>query len=349
MKIITITARLRARRSRHFPIQSMTSILALLAIALANQCLAEEVARQNIQSKSTPSPSISDLAVVSPLLPADPFALDSPVPTQGPFDELYVRMAIDGSKQPQDFGVNAQLGGQAAINAGFPILADLYLGMQVGSSVTATSNAVRVYELLGESTGRTQNFTTLGLFQRTDSGFAWGFVHDFLYENHYDDFKLGQWRIRTSYDLSETTQIGCTAMLQSYGDAGIFGTSTNVRLQPIDQFHLYLRHFWKTGAQTTLWAGVAEGHGEDNAVTGFSPPKDESFLFGADVLMPLTATLAIYGETNMIMPSDTGTVDAFLGVQWYPGGNTRSARRRKFSPMLELASPVSFAADLARQ
>jgi hypothetical protein len=265
------------------------------------------------------------------------------------WDELYFRFAVDGSKQPQEFGVNAHLGGQASVNMGLPVIRDLGIGLQAGTGITATSNAVRVYELLGESTGRTQNFTTLGMFQRTDSGIGWGFVHDFLYQDYFDTFQLGQWRLRASYDLTPNNQVGVTSMIQSYGDDGVFGPSTNVRLQPIDQIHFYWRTYWETGAQTSLWAGLAEGHGEDNAVTGFSAPKDEQFLFGADVLMPLTRSLAIYGETNMIMPSDTGTVDAFLGIQWYPGGNAFRARRGKFSPMMELASPVSFSTDLARR
>jgi hypothetical protein len=95
--------------------------------------------------------------------------------------------------------------------------------------------------------------------------------------------------------------------------------------------------------------GLAEGHGEDNAVTGFSPPKDEQLLFGSDIFMPLSPSLAIYGECNMIMPTDTGMVDAFLGFQWYPTARAFNARRGEFSPLLSLASPVSFAVDLARR
>ncbi|WP_143544169.1 DUF6666 family protein [Rhodopirellula sp. MGV] len=266
----------------------------------------------------------------------------------GLFDELYLRFAFDGSKQPQDFGVNAVAGAQATINLGLPVLPDYGIGFQIGSSITATSNAVRVYELVGETTGRTQSFTTVGMFQRFDSGWSWGVVHDFLYEDYFDDFSLGQWRLRSSFDFNECNQVGATAMLRSYDDTGTFGASTDVRLQPIDQLQFYWRHYWQSGAQTSLWLGLADGHGEDNAVTGFAPAKDESFLFGADVLMPLTPSLAIYGETNIITPIDTGTVDAFLGIQWYPGAKAYSARRGKFSPMFEVASPVSLAADLIR-
>ena len=266
----------------------------------------------------------------------------------GLLQEIYFRMAIEGSKQPQDFGVNAHLGGQASVNWAMPLLEQHGVGLQAGTSINATGNAVRVYELLGETTGRTQSYTTVGMFQRTDSGFAWGFVHDFLYQKFYDQFSMGQWRFRASYDLNPCNQIGFTGIVGSYDDTGTFGGGTDVRLSSIDQMHVYWRHYWETGAQTSFWVGIADGHGEDNAVTGFSPPKDESFLFGADVLMPLNDCLAIYGETNLMMPADTGTVDAFLGLQWYPRISTRAARRNRFSPLFEVASPVSFSTDLTR-
>lgn len=261
-------------------------------------------------------------------------------------DELTFLAAIDGSKQPQDFGVNAVTGGQFSFNLGVPLISDYGIGMQVGSGITAAGNAVRVYEALGETTSRTQNFTSVGLFQRTDNGFAWGFTHDFLNERYFDRFTLSQWRFRVAYDISDRNQVGFTGMLRGKEDTGVFGTNTSVRLRSIDQAQIYLRHYWATGAQTSVWAGVADGHGENNAVLGRAPGKDDPFLFGSDVLMPLTKSLAIYGETNFMMPMDTGVVDAFLGVQWYPRANAFCARRGKFSPLMSLASPVAFAVDL---
>ena len=278
--------------------------------------------------------------------------LAAPVPgatrATGLLDEISFTFAVDGSKQPQDFGVNANIGGAASVNWGIPVIKEFGIGMQLGTGVTSSANAVRVYELLGESTGRTQSFTTVGLFQRTDSGFAWGFAHDFLYQKSFDTFQLGQWRIRGSYTLSSSHEIGITSSLNSYSDKGVFGASTPVMLSPIEQGSMYYRRFWGTGAQTTAWIGIADKHGENNAVTGPSPPKHVPFLFGADVLMPLTTSLAIYGETNMITPSDTGTVDAYLGVQWFPGGRAYRARRGRYSPLMPLAAPTSFAVDLSQ-
>lgn len=322
------------------------------SVAAPNWSVAQTINHATTETATSGSSTIGDIttAPIRESLCSDSYFTDCGTTASGGlFKELYFRLAIDGSKQPQEFGVNAHLGGQASVNWGLPILPAHGIGLQMGSGVTATGNAVRVYELLNESTGRTQNFTTVGMFQRRPSGFAWGFVHDFVYEDYFDEFQLGQWRLRASYDVTCNSQIGVTAMLQSYGDDGVFGEETDVRLKPIDQFHIYWRRFWDTGAQTTFWTGFAEGHSEDNAVTGFSPGKDESFLFGADVLMPLTDRLAIYGETNLMMPADTGTVDAFLGIQWYPCGCAKTARRGQYSPLFELASPVSFSTDLSRR
>ncbi len=268
--------------------------------------------------------------------------------SSGLLEELTFFLGVDGSKQPQDFGVNALIGGQASVNWGIPLIDHLGIGAQIGTGITAASNAVQVYELLGETTGRTQSYTTVGLFQRFDNGFSWGFGHDFLYQKYYDDFSLSQWRVSGSHYVTGCDQVGITTMLNSKSATGTFGASTSVTLSPITQAHIYWRHYWETGAQTSLWFGMAEGHGEDNAVTGPAPPKDEQFLFGADILAPLSAHLAIYGETNIMMPADTGTVDAFLGIQWSPGRYSVDARRGRFSPLLPLASPVSFAVDLSQ-
>lgn len=265
----------------------------------------------------------------------------------GWFDELTFFGGIDGSKQPQDFGVNANLGGQAHVNWGLPLSEEWGLGLQVGETLVATDNAVRVHELLGEATTRFQSYTTLGLFQRVGD-LSWGFAHDWLNEDSYDNFSLRQWRVRVAYDVCPRDQLGVTGNISSGSDAGVYSGPTPValRLQAIDQVSLYWRHWWPTGVQTTAWGGVATGHGENNAVTGPAPRFGNSFLMGADILAPLNDYLAIYGETNLIFPADSGTVDAFLGVQLYPGGGAKRARRGRFSPLLPVASPTSFSTDL---
>ena len=92
-------------------------------------------------------------------------------------------IGIDGSKQPQDFGANANLGVAARLAWSAPLVEQFDIGYQIGSRVTFTGNAVQVFELLGESKDRFQNFTTVGLFRRSDSGVNLGVAYDWLLAN----------------------------------------------------------------------------------------------------------------------------------------------------------------------
>ena len=257
-------------------------------------------------------------------------------------------LGVDGSKQPQDFGVNANLGLRGSVNFGAAIFPEAGIGFQLGSAFVAHGNAVQVFELLGESTDRLQSFTTIGLFQRKSNGFYWGAVYDLLHEESYDQFNLGQWRLKAGLDIRTNTELGATVNLAQRNDQGRFNNVT-VELEPIEQLHVFLRQYWESGVSTAVWVGVADGHSEENAVTGARPPKSNQILFGADIYAPLNRWLAIYGETNLVMPADTGAVDAYLGIEFSPGGLARAARGNLFRPMFGVAGNPSFNVDLNRR
>lgn len=251
---------------------------------------------------------------------------------------------LDGSKQPQDYGVNANFGARVAAELSGKIPLGENFGFQIGTALDSSDNAVQVFELLGEDTQRFQSHNTAGLFYRGDR-IGFGVVYDVLYQDGFDETTLGQWRTRLAYRWKPCDELAITARMRSFDDEATFD-ATPVTLRSIDQIDLQWRHFWGTGAQTTGWIGVAEEHGESNAVIGAARPHDEAFVMGADVLCPLATTLAIYGETHLMMPADTGTVDAFLGLVWYPGRNVRTARRGRYDAMLPMASDTTFSVDL---
>jgi hypothetical protein len=341
-----------------------SSLLIMLAtILVSRQSFASEPIFPSGEAPSEVAPSLpsqyaSALSEPLPSAISEPFPSDlvpemfdgaTLAPADQTFrwwDELSFFAGVDGSKQPQDYGVNANLGGQANFNMGMPLWEKYGIGLQGGVGAVSAKNAVRVYELLGESRDRDQAYFTVGAFQRMENGFSWGIVYDYLMEQSFDSFMLGQWRLRGAYNLSGFDQVGVTANIADQGDSGTFGTATQVQLQPISQTSVFWRHLWQSGTQTTFWAGVAEGHGENNIVTGPSPSRNETFLFGADLLAPLNNYFAIYGETNLITPADTGTVDAFLGIVYFPSGHAFSARRTPFAPMFATAAPTSFSVDL---
>ncbi|MGB7328834.1 MAG: hypothetical protein WBD31_28405, partial [Rubripirellula sp.] len=91
-------------------------------------------------------------------------------PTRHPFEQLSFLAAIDGAKQPQDYGVNADLGVRLRGQYAGPLWEDHGIGFQIGSAVTWTDNAVRVFELIGEDTSRFQNYTYLFTERKTGVG-----------------------------------------------------------------------------------------------------------------------------------------------------------------------------------
>ncbi len=271
---------------------------------------------------------------------------DSPVATAGTFTSFF---GTDGSKQPQDFGANANLGGAFSIAYAAPLLRDNGIGFQIGSRVSFTGNAVQVYELLGESKDRFQSFTTVGLFRRGDNGFAVGAVYDFVTQESFDNFTLGQWRVGTSFELNERSEVGVLMHFSNRSDTGSFNTIP-VLLEPIEQIRIFWRQYWQSGAQTSFWLGVADKHSEENVLTGTLPPKTNQAVFGSELFAPLNNYLAISGEANLMMPADTGAVDAFLGIEFAPGGIRRSrGRGNRFRGFLPVASNPSFTTDLTRR
>lgn len=263
-----------------------------------------------------------------------------------PFDTLSLFAGLEGSKQPQDFGVNANFGSRWAANWGFPLLAEAGLGAQFGTSINYTENAVQVFERIGATSSRTQNFTTIGLFQRTET-WRWGLAYDVLYESYYDQFLLGQWRGRVGYGLTERNEIGVWGTVPQQRADGSFGTIP-VRLSPLAQCNAYWQHTFDAGACLMGWVGASEGHSESNLALGDLPETGPQFVFGAEVDIPLNDQFAIFGQANFIAPADTGTVDSFLGICYYPGARAYPACRSRFNPFQALANSTMFAVDLAR-
>ena len=103
-------------------------------------------------SRESVAPATFAQATPLPEASCQPCALTAPPPT-GLLDNFSVFLGLDGAKQPQDFGVNAQFGGRASFNWGLPLWASWGLGVQVGTALDATADAVQVTEPLIGSAG----------------------------------------------------------------------------------------------------------------------------------------------------------------------------------------------------
>src|SRR5262249_15870516 len=96
------------------------------------------------------------------------------------------------------------------------------------------------------------------------------------------------------------------------------------------------------------WIGISEGHAQANLALGDLKRTGAQFVFGAEVDVPLNQYFAIYGQANFISPADSGTVDSFLGLTYYPGAHAFPANRNPFAPLLSLANSTMFATNLSR-
>lgn len=251
---------------------------------------------------------------------------------------------LTGAKQPQDFGVNAHFGFRTAVNYGRAI-GNSGLGIQIGTAVVATDHAVQVTERVEGAESRFQSFTTLGLFQHTGC-WHWGAGYDLLWEDDYDEFFLGQWRGQFGCDVTSCDQVGIRMQLEGHGDRGDYG-ATPVYLRSINQVTAYWNHTFQTGAVVGGWAGMTDDHGEVNIALGDRSRRDASFVFGSTIRAPLNDHLALFGEANFIFPADTGTVDAYLGFEFYPRGGARTGRASR--PVLPVASNATMSIDLFRR
>ena len=268
-------------------------------------------------------------------------------PSHTALDTLEAAFVIDGSKEPQDLGVSANVGGRFAVNYGMPLVERAGLGLQLGTSYTYTDNATQVLERAGIEKDRWQSYSTVGLFQRTDSGFTWALGYDWLYQDYYDTGLLGQWRYQVGYAPDACNEFGVWGTKNDNGHSGTFEGGP-FSWDAIRMTALYWSHIYPTGARVKSWVGVADNHTEAVLILPGDRRTHETLLFGADVHMPLTDTLALVGAATFVTPTDAGVVDAYLGFAWYPGGTAPTYHRKRWRPGMPVAAAPFFPVDFRR-
>jgi hypothetical protein len=77
----------------------------------------------------------------------------------------------------------------------------------------------------------------------------------------------------------------------------------------------------------------APGHDDVVWVLPANPRDRHVLVYGAELRMPLSERFAITGAANFLTPTATGTVDAFLGVAFYPGRSAMRQDRNAYAPI----------------
>ncbi len=269
-------------------------------------------------------------------------AAASPSPTPW-LDTLSVFVGPDGSKQPQDLGINANMGLRMSGTWGVALHEASGLGAQAGLGLNVSDAAVDVLEAVEGTSRRRQTFVTAGLFQ-TAGRANWAFVYDLQASQYFDSFSVGQVRGQAGYAVRAQDEVGVWFTKGIHGDTATIG-GTPVELDAIGQVNVYARHEWASGARTGAWLGRAGGHSRVVLVLPDRPRLSGVLVYGADLDVPLDNRFSLTGAANFVTPTASGTVDAYLGLTMHFGG--RQARRR-FSPLASVANNPTFAVDLQR-
>jgi hypothetical protein len=263
------------------------------------------------------------------------------------FENVEFFIGLDGSKQPQDLGINANMGVRFAVNAGIPLSRSNGLGAQIGVATNLSDAAVHVLDQVEGTSRRTQTFLTFGVFQKNVSRFSWAVGYDYLHETYYDTFNLGQVRAQAGYGVTANDEVGAWFTKSVQSDSGAVAT-TAVQLDPISQVNGYLRHTWPTNARTAIWAGVATHHHNVVLLLPGDTRDEHVMVYGAQLEMPLSNRFSITGTGNFLTPTATGTVDAYLGVTYYPGSRGTPGGRGRFAPAMTIGNNPEFPVDLSR-
>ncbi|NQU23896.1 MAG: DUF4148 domain-containing protein [Candidatus Nealsonbacteria bacterium] len=244
--------------------------------------------------------------------------------------------SVDAFKGPLDLdNQNGNFGFQFGVNGAIPLSEPLGIGVQAGTS--AILSDLHGTQFTG-SRIRTQNFTTIGLFQRNSCRapkLSWGFAYDWLHDEYYSSMVFSQWRVKLGYQLTPQSELGIWACIPDQGDTAVVGSPqigfTTERFRPISQGNLYYSRCWESGARTTMWIGIADEPGE--------------FIFGADARVPLSPRTSLVGNFNYVLPSSGGITgqdeemwNVSVGLELTLGPCHNHCAINRFAPFFPLAN-----------
>lgn len=251
--------------------------------------------------------------------------------------------SVDAFKGPMDFGTNGNFGVRFGVNGGIPISQRLGIGLQGGTSATLADFHGIPFDVVGVPSHRTQQFVTVGLFQRLPTAMGdigWGFAYDWLFDDYLANLTFGQWRVKLAYGINPCNEVGIWAGIRDRGDSFVAelpdgSFSSPFHFRPLTQGNIYWRHTWMNDANLTGRLGIAGAPG--------------AMIIGADGSVPITPRLAAVSSFNYFLPSARGINgqaeeiwNISVGLQFVPGGQNRCSRPR-FMPLLPVADNGSFA------
>ncbi|MEZ6106647.1 MAG: hypothetical protein R3B96_11140 [Pirellulaceae bacterium] len=238
-------------------------------------------------------------------------------------------MAESWKNRADDVGQN-NFGFRNGFNVGIPVLADYGVAVQYGG-------AWGVYDLQGRGVGNTgpaehHLFQTLGLFHRSNvccgDRISWGLAWDYMNANNFGrngnaHLDLHQLRAQFGYAISHQDELGFQGAWGANTDF-IVGGGNVWTVAVVDQYNLYWKHVWQSGATTNAFVGIPGGRNSlGEMILGFNgqvPLNDRVSMVGNLHYMPGHASGIQAGQNHYAQD----LWDVGVGFQFSLGGKARS-------------------------
>jgi hypothetical protein len=231
-------------------------------------------------------------------------------------EETALFLGVQGFTGPMDLGGNGNFGYHEGVNFAGHFgswfgLGALGLGYQIGATFLQSDlngnmvNGVQAKE-------RDQQFLTAGLFRRAHDGYGLqgGFVYDYMHDNYYAKYSVGQIRSELSYLTLFGHEFGYWGAYSVHDGNGMIN-GTFAGFQTLDMYNGFYRYTFSNGTQGRIWVG---GTGTKQGI------------IGSDFRIPLSNRWDLWGWYNYIIPGHAGAVGTMnqgwnltINVVWYPG------------------------------
>jgi len=235
-----------------------------------------------------------------------------------------------------------------------PFLSDYGLGMQLGGSYGIYDWSGRASNPIGNpKTIQQQGFLTTGFFRTTEycSGLNVGVVYDWMFNQRFGVFAVNptfsQVRFKVGYLFDSTDEFGFWGT--TYATSKKLTTDDiPLKFRAISQINLFWQHYFCTGAQSMIWAGLPYTKGlmyQGNGRRG----RAGNFIIGANFNAPLNECWSVNGHAVYLRPhSATGISESkdygsnvSIGLTYSFGCMKACASR----PYLPIADNSNFLAD----
>lgn len=245
------------------------------------------------------------------------------------WENLQLFAGVQGFKSPVDQGVNGNFGFHEGLNWGGPVFEYGGLGGQIGARVLQSDLS---YSTALEDT-RNQFFFTTGLFHRplNNDGWQGGVVFDWLHDDFYAQMNVTQLRGEISWLNCGCFEIGAwtaIATSNSHGDSSV--NDEFVNWEPIDQYALFYRRYFCSGANARFSAG-ATGEGAGLLAGDMTVP------FTQQCALVVNATYMIGSGHDVVAESRNEAWGLTMSLVWYPGYKSPCSSRNPYRPVFGVA------------